>query len=157
MDLTKSPEFESQRFEYSVLVHMHLSELKHMGSILSDLLTIEQNRVDKLEVAQTNEHLLSNTCHILKELYENEVLKGLVELLKENELHLSAHCNLKCELIRLIGILVYGNRQNQELIAANKCMELIASANLDLDACNPFVREWSMIALKHILETNDYK
>ena len=157
VELTKSPEFLHQKFEYSVIVHMHLTELKHMSNILCDLLTIEENRLEKLRMAQTNEHLLVNTCHILKELHDNNVLKGLVELLKQNELHLSTHCNLKCELIRLIGLLVYENKHNQQMIAANKVMEMIASAHVDLDLVNPFVREWSMIALKHILENNDYK
>ncbi len=36
-------------------------------------------------------------------------------------------------------------------------MEMIANFNLSMDVKNPFIREWSIIAMKHILNANDLK
>ena len=142
-----------------MLVHMHLAEIKTLAYCVSDLLTIDQKTQVKtqLHLIQDNQVILENTCAIFRQLYENEMLKNLFELMKEKDLYIATHTNLKCEMVRLIGILIFDNKVNQALVAQNKCMELIASCNLDLDVCNPFIREWSLIALKHILALNDLK
>jgi len=68
-----------------------------------------------------------------------------------------AHCsNLKIELVRLIGILVYNNSINQSLLVDYKCLDLIANS-ITIDMDNLFAREWSILALKHILDKLDLK
>lgn len=139
---------------------MHLTELKHLAYCLSDLLTLDHSsaaQASKLHAAQADQALLKQTCVIFQELHANQILKNLFEILESNELYSATHSNLKCELIRLIGILVFENNLNQNFVAENKVMDLIAKANLSMDVCNPFVREWSLLALKHILIANDTK
>jgi len=46
---------------------------------------------------------------------------------------------------------------NQKLVAEIGVMDLIANVNLNMDVRNPFIREWSIIALKHILAANDFE
>lgn len=159
VNLTESPEYETQKSNHSILVHMHLAELKHLSYCLSDLLTVIHESKQLAHLAQANNQLLEQTCSLFKALYENNALKELfsIEVDREQDFYKSTHSNLKCELIRLIGILVFESTLNQGIVAENGVMELIAKANLDVDVCNPFVREWSLIALKHILETNDLK
>lgn len=138
---------------------MHLTELKTLAYCLSDLLTIEHTNHVKtqLHLIQDNQEILQKTCAIFQQLYENETLKDLFEIIKQKDLYIATHSSLKCEMIRLIGILIFENKANQALVAENKCMDLIANCNLGMDVCNPFIREWSLVALKHILAHNDLK
>ena len=138
---------------------MHLTEIKHLSYCLSDLLTLEHGSSSKanLLAAQGDSALLQRTCRVFKELHENETLAGMFELLKTRDIYTATHANLKCELIRLIGILVFENRVNQRVVAEVGAMEMIANVNLNMDVRNPFIREWSVIALKHILTANDFE
>ncbi len=138
---------------------MHLSEIKHLAYCISDMLTLEHDISSKsnLVMAQNDSGLLQNTCRIFKNLHENEMLVGMFDLLKTHEIYTATHANLKCELIRLIGILLFKNEMNQKLVAEIGVMDLIANVNLNMDVRNPFIREWSIIALKHILAANDFE
>jgi len=128
---------------------------------LSDLLTLEYDSSirQNLVVAWADPNLLQKTCRVFKQLHDNQTLARMFEVLKEDNLvpKMDANLNAKCQLIRLIGILVFQNRTNQNLVASNGIMEMIANFNLSMDVKNPFIREWSIIAMKHILNANDLK
>jgi len=125
------------------------------------LLTLEYDSSirQNLLVAWADSDLLQNTCRVFKQLHDNQTLARMFEVLKEDKLvpKMDANLNAKCQLIRLIGILVFENRKNQNLVASNGIMEMIANFNLSMDVKNPFIREWSIIAMKHILNANDLK
>ncbi len=138
---------------------LDLNEIKLICACLSDVLILNRKPTqlscspttfsltadEKLQLAQTDSCLLENTCHLFKLLFndQNDYIKQL-----------KAYYNLKCELIRLIGILVYENLLNQKKLVDLKILHLI-SANLNFDSDNPFLREWCLISLKHILSMHD--
>lgn len=61
--------------------------------------------------------------------------------------------NFKCNLVRLLGNLCY-----QNLTAQNRVRELEAIAPLleccNLDARNPFIQQWSVLAIRNLCEKN---
>ena len=62
--------------------------------------------------------------------------------------------NLKCVLIRLVGVLVYENKANQRLLVDYGVLDILAKWST-LDMNNLFAREWAIVALKHILACLD--
>ena len=149
----------SESVDSSLLVNIYLVEIKYLAFVLSDLLTDDEEHA-KINYAQENKSLLSNTCDLLKEIQDNANLKCLFYLFKNEAAFSNVHsgsANLKSELIRLIGILIYNHIGNQHMLVENQVLDLIANKNLDMDIENPFLREWSILALKHILINNDYK
>ncbi len=61
--------------------------------------------------------------------------------------------NFKCNLVRLLGNLCYQNQAAQ-----NRIRELEAIAPLleccNLDARNPFIQQWSILAIRNLCEKN---
>ena len=99
--------------------------------------------------------LYKATCKLFKEIHVNKEYLDLVKKYSKNSAY-SEWFTLKCDLVRLIGILVYENEQNQNYLVNDDLLHIISS-NLNLDVDNPFVREWSIVALKHILANLDKK
>jgi hypothetical protein len=145
------------------LVRNHLIEIKVLASILSDFLISKSDNISYLNYAQnSNNFLFKNTCALFKETHENKLIRSLlVEISSSSSSSLpnknNFNCsNLKIELVRLIGILVFNNSINQSLLVDFKCLDLIANS-ITIDMDNLFAREWSILALKHILDKLDLK
>ena len=160
----------SSNLELFYTLRDHFSEVKLLIRCLSDILTVEDNdsfTKTNLTFAQQHETMLANTCLLFQQIHVNDTLNKFVRETNE-KLKVSSpstsntsnatnpYFNLKCEFVRLIGILVYNNKPNQNLLANYKVLHLISS-NLSIDFDNPFVREWSLVALKHILSCLDHK
>jgi hypothetical protein len=129
----------------------HLNEIKALAHCLSDLLVSEIGSKSLMDTAQASSYLFEITCNLLKETHENNHIKCLFE-----QSTVFPCYNLRIELVRLIGILVYNNPTNQRLLVEFKVLDLVAS-NLNIDLNNLFYREWSIVALKHILDKLDLK
>jgi len=143
------------------LVRNHLIEIKVLASTLSDFLISKSDNISYLNYAQnSNNCLLKNTCALFKETHENKLIRSLLVEISSSSSSSSLpnfNCsNLKIELVRLIGILVYNNSINQSLLVDYKCLDLIANS-ITIDMDNLFAREWSILALKHILDKLDLK
>ena len=123
--------------------------VKLLANCLSDLLTISEHQIDQ-KIIQSNISLVQKeleffecTCRLFKEIHVNAELISLFTVNKQI-------INFKCELVRLIGILVFENTENQRKLVDNELLHIISN-NINIDLDNPFIREWSLIALKHIL------
>ena len=150
------------------LVRNHLIEIKVLASILSDFLISKSDNISSyLNYAQNsnNNCLFKNTCALFKETHENKLIRSLLVEISSSSSSSSSSLpnknnfnssNLKIELVRLIGILVYNNSINQSLLVDYKCLDLIANS-ITIDMDNLFAREWSILALKHILDKLDLK
>lgn len=130
---------------------------KLVTGILSDLLTLEETKLTNnqmINFVQNQTLLFELTCQLFKEINCNNNYLKLVE--KYSNSRHSEFFSLKCDLVRMIGILVYENECNQNYLVKDQLLHIIAK-NLNLDAENPFLREWGIIALKHILCQLDKK
>ncbi|CAF0726737.1 unnamed protein product [Brachionus calyciflorus] len=136
-----------------------LKEVKMLANILSDILTMEETRLFgnryMVEYVQDQIDLFKLTCKLFREIHVNKEYLSLVDKYSKNS-DLTEWFSLKCELVRVIGILVYENEHNQNYLVNDDLLHIISS-NLSLDIDNPFVREWSIVALKHILANLDKK
>jgi hypothetical protein len=141
-----------------------INEVKLLLNCLGDILIIE-NGNDKfrsnLVHVQTNDLLLDKTFEFFKIIQLNNNLVNYFKLKDGSEgektkeaVEKSFYFNLKCDLTRLIGILVFENKENQRLLVRYDVLNLITE-NLKIDLDNPFIMEWSVVALKHILICND--
>ena len=153
----------------------NFNEVKLLVRCLSDILTSGENESfskTNLDFVQKQENILSYSCQLFQHIHINDNLNKFIRE-STQKVHLSAsncietkqqkanyntnpYFNLKCEFVRLIGILVYNNGFNQNLLTNYKVLHLISS-NLNIDFDNPFIREWSLVALKHILSCLDLK
>ena len=152
--------------EYLDEINDHLNEVKLLTNCYSDMLIIKFNEKNNekttcnisqilVNIQQiSSETLLQKTCHLLNEIHSNNIFESVNQRFK-NKTNNSI-INLKCILIRLIGILVYENVENQQKLVEYNSLNIIA-ANLNVDFDNPFIREWSIISLKHILSCLDLK
>ncbi|RNA05617.1 hypothetical protein BpHYR1_032636 [Brachionus plicatilis] len=133
-------------------------QTKLIAGILSDLLTLEETRLfnnnQMVLFVQDQDQLFKSTCKLFKEINCSRDYASLVERYSKSEF--SEWLLLKCELVRMIGILVYDNQRNQNYLVNDQLLQIIAG-NLNLDVENPFLREWNIIALKHILCQLDKK
>ena len=141
-----------------------LLEIKLSSRCLNDLLTIEETEITRefilsnLMASQENQILFKKICGLFRVINENLNLKSLHDKMKTEPCSKQrlGFTNLKCEIVRSIGILVYGNYPNQRLLVEYQILHLLAK-NLNLDLENPFVREWSIVALKHVLTALDHE
>ena len=138
-----------------------INEIKLLGNCLSDVLIIENGNEmfrSNLVHVQSNGSLLDKTFDFFKKIHQNKNMVDYFKLKDENrESDLNErnfYFNLKCDLTRLIGILVFENKDNQRMLVSYDILNLITE-NLKIDLENPFVMEWSIVALKHILICND--
>jgi hypothetical protein len=150
--------------EYLDELNNYLNEIKLLANCYSDMLIIkfnekndENNTISQILVCVqkiSSETLLQKTCHLLNEIHSNNIFESVNHSFKSKKNN--SIINLKCVLIRLIGILVYENVENQQKLVEYNSLNIIA-ANLNVDFDNPFIREWSIISLKHILSCLDLK
>lgn len=136
------------------LINDYLKEINILAHCLSELL-ISENKLF-IDYAQNNQIVFRNTCDLFKKMHENELLIKVFDLAKKDQLKFSCSFNLRIEMVRLVGILVYNNGINQQLLFEYGVLNLIAN-NLNIDMENLFAREWSIVALKHILDKLDMK
>lgn len=133
-------------------------ETKFLVNSLAYLLTYQEGLLPEneiksnLQTIQNNEVLFVSVCELLRLLYDRKF--ELAETKREDKR--TESIGIKCELVRLIGILVYENEKNQIKMAENGLMQLL-SANLKIDVENPFFREWAIVALRHVLCAHDIK
>lgn len=92
-----------------------------------------------------NDYLMENTSKIDLIQSKQELLINSCNLLAENH----SEANLKVELIRFIGNLVYNHESNRNLFLKSNYLSLIMQ-NLVIDTNNPFIREWSIATLKYL-------
>lgn len=160
-------------FEFFYVISDHFNEVKLLVRCLSDILTSEDNESfskTNLDYAQKHENILANSCVLFHQIHVNDRLNkfiresteklnpktSFIDAKQQKANYTNPYFNLKCEVVRLIGILVYNNKFNQNLLANYKVLHLISN-NLSIDFDNPFIREWSLVALKHILSCLDLK
>lgn len=132
-------------------------QVKLITGLLSDFLTLKETKLSNnqmVTLVQNQNELFELTCHLFKEINCNNSYLELVD--KYSNSTYSEILSLKCDLVRVIGILVYENEFNQNYLVKDQLLHIIAK-NLNLDVDNPFMREWSIIALKHILCQLDKK
>lgn len=126
-------------------------ETSYFAKSFADLLTCQEGIIPEIETksnlreSQRNQTLFKYVCDLLDILHKIKINKSV----ERNE-----SINIICELIRIIGIFVFENEFNQRTIIDNNIVFLL-STNLQVD--NTFQREWSIIALRHILCANDKK
>lgn len=160
-------------------------ELKLILIVISDLLSScnENDDVnDRINgfrcLIQNRELVVRNTCHILNKIHSNgDIKKNFdanrnnddkfeyfeIDIEEENEdngniddVSNKGWVNLKLELIRLIGILVYENEFNRNIIQETKALITIIE-NVNIDINNPFIREWSIVTLRHLYYAKEIK
>ncbi len=166
--------FSLSNLEVFYAINDHFNEVKLLVRCLSDILTSDDNESfskTNLDLAQKHENILANSCILFHQIHANDRLnkfiresteklnstRGFIEAKQQKaNYNTNPYFNLKCEFVRLIGILVYNNKFNQNLLANYKVLHLISN-NLNIDFDNPFIREWSLVALKHILSCLDLK
>jgi hypothetical protein len=121
-----------------------LKNLKLTAHILAELLTINENLIsyelnlNNVKYFQSDSAIFENTSSLLILVHQKNF-----------------KVDLKCELLRLMGILVFENKENQNKIVDNKVIHIL-SDNFYFDNLNIFSREWSIISLKHVLDCHDY-
>lgn len=134
---------------------------KLLASSLADLLTLQEGLLppdeikSNLKVAQSNPHVFQNVCRLFRMVHEDVDLGKRVSVVGREDQR-PGLTTLKCELVRLIGIFVFENPVNQNWLVDNGLIHVISN-NLDVDVDNPFLREWSIVALRHVLCAHDRK
>lgn len=104
-----------------------------------------------LYAIQQNLNVFKNVCELLHKIYTKKIqLSSTIDEFSRTQ------STIKCELVRLIGIFVFENETNQRALVDNGLIHLL-SENLDIDVENPFLREWTILALRHILCAHDRK
>ncbi|XP_014247078.1 ataxin-10 [Cimex lectularius] len=138
-----------------------LKEVSCLLEVLGHASTIENYRT----VLQKDKSLVINCMYLLigmhkavrdrEEISKQSELNALNEMMANmsTDVRPSPEFNFKGNLIRLIGNLAYKNKEVQDM-----CRELEA-LHVILDCCtidpkNPFIREWSIFAIKCICEEN---
>jgi hypothetical protein len=140
------------------VIDLNLKKIKILLVCVSDILTMNENSLSEcviksnIKYVQQEENIFDLTCNLFKEIHFNKKLNELFDVSNNK----SSSLNMKCELVRLIGILVYENQTNQKKMVENDLLNIISN-NLDVDMNNPFIREWSIVTLKHILACLDAK
>jgi hypothetical protein len=133
-------------------------EFKQILICINDLSSENDNETEYRRLIQKRELLLCNTCEILNRIHLSDVIKVHFnkEKFDKNEESLEGHVNLKLELIRLIGILVFENEYNRNIVQETKALiTIIESVNIDMN--NPFIREWSIVTLRHLYYSKEIK
>ncbi|XP_065332799.1 ataxin-10 [Cloeon dipterum] len=72
---------------------------------------------------------------------------------KVQELRQSPMYGFKAQLVRLIGNLCYRNKINQDKVRDMEGVPLLLNCSR-LDACNPFITQWVVLAIRNICEGN---
>lgn len=146
-------------FSTDQLQQARLNLLKLLANCLSDILTMPVDYNINEDVVrsgivyvQTDEQFFTAVCHLFKLIHSDNDLIAFLSLEKNK----SVRSNLKCDLLRLIGILVFENNCNQNKLVENELLTIISSS-FSIDTENLFLREWSILALKHILSCLDSK
>ena len=137
-----------------------MRELKNALICLNDLLSENENESKYREITQEYENVVRNSCLILNKVHTNNLIKERFnkELKKNENINelTDGYVNLKLELIRLIGILVYENEFNRNIVQETQALISIIE-NVNIDIYNPFIREWSIVTLRHLYYAKELK
>lgn len=137
-------------------MNVSIRETRLLANCLADLLTFQEGVLVKAEiranlrVVQRHEALFTSVCELFREVHAKSEWKEWSSAIARRD----GSTSLKCELVRLIGILVFENERTQNALVQNGIIYLL-SANLDVDVDNPFLREWTIVALRHVLCAHD--
>jgi hypothetical protein len=126
-------------------------EIKMTLVCINDAASGNENEDSVREQIQKSELVLRNTCKILNQVHSNEIIKTNFNkmLIKEESMLIDGYVNLKLELIRFIGILVFENEYNRNIVQETRALRTIIE-NVNIDINNPFIREWSIVTLRHL-------
>ena len=150
------------------LINESLEEIKYLADSLSDFLVLPEDLTTKSHLVriQSDRLLFDHTCLLLHRL-TTELVRNKETAAETGDKYrptsqekrpdkLTGFRLVKVKLIRFVGIMVYENELNQSLLHENKCLDALTT-NLGIDEENPFLREWSIVALRHILTKLDLK
>jgi hypothetical protein len=136
---------------WSVKLVKHLCQYLSLEDLV-DQISFDNKIYLTLVLGVINDYLVENSSQINLIQSKQELLINSCNLLAQNH----SEANLKVELIRFIGNLVYENELNRNLFLKNNYLSLIIQ-NLVFDANNPFIREWSIATLKYLHVEDEIK
>ena len=133
-------------------------ELKLTLICVNDASSENENEEVFRELIQKRELTLRNTCELLNRVHSNEIIKANFNKINidEESIQVDGYINLKLELIRFIGILVFENEFNRNIVQETKALITIIE-NVNIDINNPFIREWSIVTLRHLYYSKEIK
>ncbi|XP_043487728.1 ataxin-10 isoform X3 [Polistes fuscatus] len=135
--------------------------------ILLDILgVLTSEATDILYGIQENRSLLINCCYLLKSMhmYAREpdnnfrLIQKLSEVApsaqnKENDLESHPAYGFKAGLIRVIGNMSYKNKQCQDIARETDTIPLLFDC-CNIDARNPLIMQWTILAIRNLCEDN---
>jgi len=107
-------------------------------------------------ILQTDKSLLIETIFLLKMMHDTEKSNGSLHQKSnfENEIVEDSPVNgFKCNLVRLIGNLVYRNKTNQDEVRECNGIEIVLCCS-PIDIRNPMITQWVVVATRNLLENN---
>ena len=126
-------------------------EIKMTLVCINDASSENENEESFRQQIKKRELILRNTCEILNRVHSNEIIKANFNKkdIDEESILIDGYVNLKLELIRFIGILVFENEYNRNVVHETEALRTIIE-NVNIDINNPFIREWSIVTLRHL-------
>lgn len=107
---------------------------------------------------QTDEALLTATLELLRnmDVLGRSSAANYFTPVRDHFADVEPHpaLGVKAQLVRLVANLVYGHRVNQDHV---RRLDVLASilACCNIDARNPLIQQWSILALRNLLEGNE--
>ncbi|CAH0391756.1 unnamed protein product [Bemisia tabaci] len=118
---------------------------------------------NSMHQAQSSKSLLINSVYLLRALHSAScdpssnvsAVKKVDDVIRERpQLEASITYGLKADMIRLVGNLMYRNKGNQDFVRENKGIEIILESTC-YDGRNPFIKEWSILAIRNFCDENE--
>ncbi len=125
-----------------------LHEVKLLLECLNDSLSANDH-AQYLNIPQSNRSVMENTCSILNLLHKSIDINQHYAKINESSKKIG-FMNIKCELIRFIGLLAYTNELNALIIKQTNTMDSIIENIKLIDIDQPLIREWAIVTLKHL-------
>lgn len=135
--------------------------------ILLDILgVLTSEAMDILYAIQENRSLLINCCYLLKSIHMyarkpdnyfrlkqklSEVAPSMQN--EENDLERHPAYGFKAGLIRVIGNMSYKNKQCQDIARETDTIPLLFDC-CNIDARNPLIMQWTILAIRNLCEDN---
>jgi len=106
------------------------------------------------KILQNDKSLLIETIFLLKMMHDTEKSNGNLHQTHDSDMDENSPINgFKCNLIRLIANLTYGNKANQDEVRECNGIEMILDCS-PLDIRNPMITQWVVVAIRNLCENN---
>jgi len=105
-------------------------------------------------ILQNDKSLLIDTIFLLKMIHDTEKSNGDLHKTRDSEMDEDSPINgFKCNLVRLIGNLVYRNKANQDEVRECDGIEMLLDCS-PIDVRNPVITQWVVVAVRNLCENN---